>query len=159
MELTDLIRALIPVLPVVIISLAASVIPRFISTKPPVFELKKEVIFRLHWIYKISVLVIDITCLLVAIFLIWGSIISGPRVLGAPMFWVIIAIFFILFMYIHKSFSDVYVRIDSQGITTRKFYGRMKNVPIQIFLSTSLNHTAISSSLKTFGAEKLLSAP
>ena len=61
MELTDLIRALIPVLPVVIISLAASVIPRFISTKPPVFELKDEVIFRLHWIYKISVVVIDIT--------------------------------------------------------------------------------------------------
>ena len=129
MELTDLIRALIPGLPVVIISLAVSVIPRFISTKPPVFELKDEVIFRLHWIYKISVVVIDITCLLVAVFLIWGSITSGPRVLVAPMFWVIIAIFSILFMYIHKSFSDVYVRIDSQGITTRKFYRRMKNVP------------------------------
>ena len=114
MELTDLIRALIPVLPVVIISLAASAIPRFISTKPPVFELKKEV---------------DIICLLVAVFLIWGSITSGPRVLVAPMFWVIIAIFSILFLYIHKSFSDMYVRIDSQGITTRKFYGRMKNVP------------------------------
>ena len=129
MELTDLIRALIPVLPVVIISLAVSVIPRFISTKPPVFELKDEVIFRLHWIYKISVVVIDITCLLVAIFLIWGSITSGPRVLVAPMFWVIIAISSILFLYIHKSFSDVYVRIDSQGITVRKFYGRRKNIP------------------------------
>ena len=129
MELTDLIRALIPGLPVVIISLAVSVIPRFISTKPPVFELKDEVIFRLHWIYKISVVVIDITCLLVAIFLIWGSITSGTRALVAPMFWVIIAIFSILFLYIHKSFSDMYVRIDSQGITTRKFYGRRKNVP------------------------------
>ena len=32
-------------------------------------------------------------------------------------------------MYIHKSFSDVYVRIDSQGITVRKFYGRRKNIP------------------------------
>ena len=129
MELTDLIRALIPGLPVVIISLAVSVIPRFISTKPPVFELKDEVIFRLHWIYKISVVVIDITCLLVAVFLIWGSITSGPRVLVAPMFWVIIAVFSIIFIYIHKSFSDVYVRIDSQGITVRKFYRRMKNLP------------------------------
>ena len=45
------------------------------------------------------------------------------------MFWVIIAIFSILFLYIHKSFSDVYVRIDSQGITVRKFYGRRKNIP------------------------------
>ena len=50
MELTDLIRALIPVLPVVIISLAASAIPRFISTKPPVFELKKEVLLKLPMI-------------------------------------------------------------------------------------------------------------
>jgi len=45
------------------------------------------------------------------------------------MFWVIIAVFSIIFIYIHKSFSDVYVRIDSQGITVRKFYRRMKNLP------------------------------
>ena len=37
--------------------------------------------------------------------------------------------------------------------------GEGRIYPIQIFLSTSLNHTAISSSLKTFGAEKTLIRP
>jgi len=128
MALIDLLRFFIPVSAIIAVFWCVSFIARISEPKPLVSGADDNTEFRLHWIYKISVVVIDITCLLVAIFLIWGSITSGPRVLGAPMFWVIIAIFSILFMYIHKSFSDVYVRIESQGITVRKFYGRRKNI-------------------------------
>ena len=132
MALIDLLRFFIPVSAIIAVFWCVSFIARISEPKPLVFGVDDNTEFRLHWIYKISVVVIDITCLLVAIFLIWGSIMSGPRVLVAPMFWVIIAVFSILFLYIlyiHKSFSDVYVRIDSQGINVRKFYGRRKNIP------------------------------
>ena len=129
MALIDLLRFFIPVSAIIAVFWGVSFIARISEPKPLVSGADDNTEFRLHWVYRISVVVIDITCLLVAVFLIWGSITSGPRVLVAPMFWVIIAIFSILFLYIHKSFNDVYVRIDSQGITTRKFYGCMKNVP------------------------------
>ena len=128
MALIDLLGFFIPISAIIAVFWCVSFIARISEPKPLVSGADDNTEFRLHWIYKISVVVIDITCLLVAIFLIWESIISGPRALGALMFWVIIAIFSILFMYIHKSFSDVYVRIDSQGITVRKFYGRRKNI-------------------------------
>ena len=129
MALIDLLRFFIPVSAIIAVFWCVSFIARISEPKPLVSGADDNTEFRLHWIYKISVVVIDITCLLVAVFLIWGSITSGPRVLVAPMFWVIIAIFSILFLYIHKSFSDMYVCIGSQGITTRKFYRSRKNIP------------------------------
>ena len=129
MALIDLLRFFIPVSAIIAVFWGVSFIARISEPKPFVSGADDNTVFRLHWVYKISVVVIDITCLLVAIFLIWGSITSGPRALVAPMFWVIIAVFSIIFIYIHKSFSDVYVRIGSQGITTRKFYRSRKNIP------------------------------
>ena len=97
MALIDLLGFFIPISAIIAVFWCVSFIARISEPKPLVSDADDNTEFRLHWIYKISAVVIDITFLLVAIFLIWGSITSGPRVLVAPMFWVIVAIFSYIF--------------------------------------------------------------
>ena len=70
MALTDLLRFFIPISAIIAVFWCVSFIARISEPKPFVSGADDNTEFRLHWVYKISVVVIDIICLLVAVFLI-----------------------------------------------------------------------------------------
>ena len=67
MALTDLLRFFIPISAIIAVFWCVSFIARISEPKPLVSGADDNTEFRLHWIYKISVVVIDITLSLIHI--------------------------------------------------------------------------------------------